>query len=50
MASKKEIDAHLKTALDEVGKIEPWFDKDVDAWVFSHLIYPVEYADSSSEL
>ena len=28
MASKKEIEEHLKIALAEVGKIKPWFDKD----------------------
>jgi hypothetical protein len=49
MASKKEIEEHLKIALAEVGKIKPWFDKDVDAWVFSHRSYPVEYAGDSSE-
>jgi hypothetical protein len=49
MASKKEIEEHLKIALDEVGKIKPWFDKDVNAWVFSHHSYPVEYAGDSRE-
>lgn len=47
MASKKEIEKHLKIALAEVGEIKPWFDKDVDAWVFSHSRYPVEYAGHS---
>jgi hypothetical protein len=47
MASKKEIEQHLKIALDEVGKIEPWYDKSVRAWVFGHPSYPVEYAGSS---
>ncbi len=42
MASKKEIDEHLKIALEEIGKIQPWFDKSVDAWVFNHSSYPVE--------
>ena len=51
MASKKEIEKHLKIALAEVGEINPWFDKDVDAWVFSHYSYPVEYAgDSKSDV
>ena len=49
MASKKEIESHLKIALDEVGKIKPWFDKNVNAWVFGHPAYPVEYAGESSE-
>jgi hypothetical protein len=49
MASKKEIEEHLKKALDEVGVIRPWFDKDVNAWVFGHPNYPVEYAGNSEE-
>lgn len=50
MATKKEIDEHLQMALTEVGKIEPWFERDVDAWVFSHKKYPeVEYAGSSAK-
>lgn len=47
MATAKEIKDHLKIALKEVGKITPWFDKDVSAWVFSHPAYPVEYAGDS---
>ncbi len=31
MATKKEIDEHLKIALDEVGAIKPWFDKEIRA-------------------
>jgi hypothetical protein len=49
MASKKEIEEHLKIALAEVGKVKPWFDKDVNAWVFSHQAYPVEYARDTRE-
>lgn len=49
MATKKEIDEHLKTALKEVGKIKPWFDKDVDCWVFLHDNYPVEYGGDSAK-
>jgi hypothetical protein len=49
MASKQEIGEHLKIALAEIGKIKPWFEKDVDAWVFSHRAYPVEYAGDSAE-
>lgn len=49
MATKKEIDEHLRTALVEVGKIKPWFDKDVDCWVFSHKNYPVEYGGDSEK-
>ncbi len=50
MATKKEIEEHLEIALKEVGKIKPWFEKDVDAWVFSHKNYPdVEYGGESPQ-
>lgn len=49
MATTKEIKNHLKIALKEIGEIVPWFDKEVDAWVFSHPAYPVEYAGDSEE-
>jgi hypothetical protein len=49
MAAKKEIDQHLKIALKEIGKIKPWFDKEVNAWVFEHRLYPVEYGGDSPE-
>lgn len=50
MASKKEIEKHLKIALKEIGKIQPWLDKEVNAWIFSHKNYPdVEYAGDSPE-
>lgn len=49
MATAKEIKKHLSIALKEVGKIKPWFDKDVQAWVFNHSKYPVEYAGDSPE-
>jgi len=50
MASKKEVEKHLKIALEEVGPINPWFDKEYDAWIFSSKIYPdVEYAGESAE-
>lgn len=41
MATKKEIKQHLHTALSEIGKIEPWYDKKVNAWIFEHPSYPV---------
>jgi len=48
MASAKEIKKHLSIAMKEIGKIEPWFDKDFDSWIFSHPSYPnVEYAGNS---
>lgn len=49
MASKREINKHLKIALDEIGDIHPWFDEEVDAWVFEHRLYPVGYAGSTPE-
>lgn len=49
MATQKEINKHLKIALEEVGKIKPWFDKEVNCWVFSHENYPVEYGGDSTE-
>lgn len=36
-------------ALNEVGKIKPWFAKDVNAWVFEHPAYPVSYAGDTPE-
>jgi hypothetical protein len=49
MATKKEIDKHLKIALKEIGQIKPWFDEDVNAYVFEHPSYPVEYAGKSED-
>ena len=50
MATAKEIKKHLNIALKEVGEINPWFDKNFNAWIFSHKNYPdVEYAGESSE-
>lgn len=49
MATKKEIKEHLKIALQEIGKIKPWFDKPYKTWVFSHPAYPVEYSGDSKE-
>lgn len=47
MATEKEIKDHLKIALSEIGEIKPWFDKEVNCWVFSHKNYPVEYGGES---
>jgi hypothetical protein len=49
MASRKEIKEHLEIALNEVGNIKPWFDKDVNEWIFFHSNYPVEYGGESPE-
>ena len=38
---KTEIAQELDLALHEIGPIKPWFDKDVNAWVFEHPLYPV---------
>lgn len=44
MASAKEIKKNLDIALHEIGEIKPWFDKEFNFWIFSHPLYPVEYA------
>ena len=46
---KKEIKEHLKIAIEEIGNIKPWFDKDYNSWVFSHPAYPVEYSGDTQE-
>lgn len=49
MATKKEIKQHLKKALEDVGKVEPWFDENVNSWVFEHSSYPVGCGGDSKE-
>ncbi|MBX9743813.1 MAG: hypothetical protein K2X08_01230 [Chlamydiales bacterium] len=49
MATKKEIDEHLKKALKEIGEITPIFDEEVGEWIFSSSLYPVEYGGSSEK-
>lgn len=49
MATSKEVNKHLKLALEEIGEIKPWYDREVKEWVFSHPLYPVEYAGSSKK-
>lgn len=50
MASKKEVNEHLKIALEEIGEIKPRFSKRFNAWIFKHATYPtVEYAGDSPE-
>lgn len=46
---EKELKKELSLALAEVGSIKPWFDKEVNAWVFEHPLYPVEYGGDSPE-
>lgn len=50
MASQqeKEVESHLSIALNEVGEINPWYDKRYKAWIFSHEAYPVEYAGDTA--
>ncbi len=47
MATTKEIKEHLEIALKEIGEIRPWFDEEVNEWIFSHAKYPVEYGGES---
>lgn len=50
MATKKEIEEHLAIALEEIGKIKPWFERGVNSWVFCHPKYPeVEYGGESKK-
>lgn len=48
-SKEKEIKIELQIALKEIGEIVPWFDKQVDAWVFEHPLYPVTYGGDSPE-
>jgi len=47
--TKKEIAEHLKIALNEVGEVKPWYDKEVDCWFFTHPNYPVSCGEDSAE-
>lgn len=49
MATKKEIKEHLEVALKEIGTIKPWFDEEVNEWIFKHSNYPVEYGGKTSQ-
>jgi hypothetical protein len=49
MATAKEIKEHLEIALKEIGAIKPWYDEDVDEWVFKHRKYPVEYGGATRD-
>jgi len=48
MATKKEIDEQVKIALEEIGEIKPWFDKNFNAWIFEHPAYPIGCEGNSS--
>lgn len=43
------LKTELEIALKEVGTIEPWYDKEVSAWVFENSLYPVRYAGDSPQ-
>jgi len=43
------VDEHLKIALQEIGPIKPWFDPEVQEWVFEHQLYPVEYGGNTKK-
>ena len=47
MVTPKEIKEHIEIALKKVGTIKPWFDEDVQEWIFSHPSYPVEYGGNT---
>lgn len=49
MATREEIKEHLEVALREIGPIKPWFDEDVNEWVFKHRAYPVECGGGSAK-
>ena len=49
MATKKEIEKHLKIALEEIGEIKPQFSKKYKAWIFEHPLYPVGCEGDSEE-
>lgn len=49
MATRKEIKEHLEIALKEIGAIRPWFDEEVNEWIFKHQNYPVEYGGKTAK-
>ena len=49
MATKKEIEEQVKIALEEIGEIKPWFDKNFNAWIFEHPAYPIGCEGNSSK-
>jgi len=46
---EKEIELHLKSALEEIGEIKPKFNKEFNTWIFSNSLYPVEYSGETKE-
>ena len=43
------VDEHLKIALQEIGPIKPWFDPEVQEWVFEHKLYPESYGGKTKK-
>lgn len=48
MATKSLIKNEVKIALDEIGQIKPWFEKDFNAWIYANPLYPIECEGQSA--
>ncbi len=46
---EKEIIKNLHIALEEIGEIKPWYDQEVNCWVFEHPNYPVSCGEETPE-
>jgi len=44
-----EVLEQLQIALDEIGEIVPWYDDEVESWVFEHPLYPESYGGDDEE-
>jgi len=44
-----EVVKLVKQALEQIGDIEPWFDKDMGCWRFEHPDFPESYGGESEE-
>lgn len=49
MASKSQVKKEVTLALSEIGKVNPWYDKDFKCWIFSSPLYPVECEGKTAE-
>lgn len=47
--TKKEIEAHLKLALEEIGEVVPQYNRVYKCWTFEHSLYPVSYSGNTPE-
>ncbi len=43
------VDQHLAIAMKEIGPIKPWFDPEVQSWVFEHELYPESYGGETKK-